>query len=608
MRYKLKSILLLPKPIFLGIFILIVSLLTISSIVKAVSLSPSGSPASTMYNLSDIYTRLTTNTTNTEGNHNLSSSASPSSTMHTLKEIYEAIPTIAANTVKLGTTYMGITGTLTPEGGTATVGDIFNGKTDYVTNDWNLDTGTLNLACNTATFNGTGNKVSDSYDGEGNGNNRWCMTDSGTATASDILLGKIAWVNGLPVTGNFSPSLGYTYGDNNAANVLTLAAGAGTYNVTNLIVGNVKSGITFGVSSTGTLTPEGGNATVSDLFSGKTANLTNDWVPDTGTLNLACNTGTFDGTANKVNDAYDGSGNGNNRWCMSDSGNATASDIVSGKVAWVNGLPVTGNFTLFAYGDSSASKVLTTATGAGTYNATNLTASTVKSGTAFGVGQTGAMYGDTDQSKVLGTASAAGTALKDLFNGSNTAGNIAGGSQIDGGVDDCNYSGTVCTTAPSNRYGKNWTVCAVGNHYCGTNDTGAAYRDESTGLVWSKTMNNSTYALDGSSGSNGIITWFAANNCVETSGSVCTKNTSLKTGCEASTGWNLPTQRQLLQAYIDGYYGNLDAGVSRSYWSNTTVSSNNANAWYITLSNAYTNYGAKTATEYIRCVQFSLGN
>ena len=64
-----------------------------------------------MYTLSDIYTRLTTNATSTEGDHSFSPPASPASSMYTLTQIYEAIPTIVANTVKLGTSYLGVSGT-----------------------------------------------------------------------------------------------------------------------------------------------------------------------------------------------------------------------------------------------------------------------------------------------------------------------------------------------------------------------------------------------------------------------------------------------------------------------------------------------------------------
>lgn len=65
-----------------------------------------------MYTLTDIYNRLTTNATATEGNHSLSSSENPAGTMYTLKQIYEAIPTIDATKILQGTTYLGVGGTI----------------------------------------------------------------------------------------------------------------------------------------------------------------------------------------------------------------------------------------------------------------------------------------------------------------------------------------------------------------------------------------------------------------------------------------------------------------------------------------------------------------
>jgi hypothetical protein len=149
------------------------------TVVYAGSLSPLLSPAATSYTLSDIYTRLTTNATATEANHAFSPAGSPASTLSTLTQIYEAIPTIVAAKVFTGSTYLGVTGTLTG-------------------------------ACVTATFNGTSNKIANANDGGGNGNNRWCMTDTGDAAVGDILTAKKAWVDGVEVTGTNAG--GITYG------------------------------------------------------------------------------------------------------------------------------------------------------------------------------------------------------------------------------------------------------------------------------------------------------------------------------------------------------------------------------------------------------------
>ena len=63
--------------------------------------------------------------------------------------------------------------------------------------------------------------------------------------------------------------------------------------------------------------------------------------------------------------------------------------IVIISVAVIFTIVKAGTLTAYTYGDNDASKVLTTAAAAGTYNATNLTVGTVKSGTLFGVNLTG---------------------------------------------------------------------------------------------------------------------------------------------------------------------------------------------------------------------------
>ena len=271
-------------------------------------------------------------------------------------------------------------------------------------------------------------------------------------------------------------------------------------------------------------------------------------------------------------------------------------DLATGSIkSGVNIFGTTGTL----YGDTDASKVLTMATASGTYNAANLSTSTVKLGTAFGVSQTGALYGDTNAAYVLGTASASGTSLVNLYNG--TSGAFTGGSQANGGADDYNNGG-----APSTgRYTMGWTACNAGNNYCGTGDTGADAKDDSTGLIWSLLCNGAgcdsfsdttpmTYSWDNSAANN----WSTAQNATSTASGLCTN------GDHGKTGWFLPHQKQLMQAYIDGSYGNLEAsGVSRYYWSATTKSDTATSAWLTNLSNGSTNYSAKTNATYVRCVR-----
>jgi hypothetical protein len=264
----------------LFVVILITIVLSVAITVNAGSLTPTTEPAVGSYTLKDIFNRLSTNATAISGDHDFSPTTTPQSIFPTLTEIYEAIPTIDPTRLFSGTSYLGVTGSLV-------------------------------LACATSTFDGTSNLVADIFDGSGNGASRWCMKDTGDSTDGDIILNKKAWVDGVEITGtmpvrtsdnsattsatstgrllltppagyydgvatvsttseNFTAeniktginlfgilgtmSTGWTYGDNDAEKVLTSATAFGTYNADNLIESNVKSGVTFGTSSTGTYT------------------------------------------------------------------------------------------------------------------------------------------------------------------------------------------------------------------------------------------------------------------------------------------------------------------------------------------------------------------
>ena len=598
-----------------------VSVVIISAVVRAGSLTPSSTPASDGYTLENVYTRLTTNGTSISGDFSMDPSGSPAGTQYTLDQIYSAIPTIVTNTVKLGTSYLGVDGTLVPDG-TATGADCLDTKTFYSGDSWTQKTGSL--------------------------------ATQTLSVANDTLS-----------AGNY--------------NATTLSAVD-----TDLATGNIKSGINiFGIDGDGNVVDtSSGNAIVADLFDSKIS-----WVDGssiTGSLDLACNTATFDGTGNIVANTYDGAGDGTNRWCMTDTGDVTASQMKTGSIAWVDGLAVTGSGTqtlsnatttlsagyyeattldsvdidltaanilsgktIFGisgtvYGDTNQAQVLTTATGAGTYNASNLTVDTVKSGTSFGVSSTGdypsttyPLSGDTGVtdatateicntneawtkagSLITGTLNPtastigvgntycgiAGTLLANLDNGSATSGDYP---QSVGGVDDYNNNGAM----PGDSYTSTWTTCDAGNSYCSTGDaTNADKKDESTGLVWSIWL-----------ASGATSNWFSANNCqypnglpgddgtCDTNGEVackCVKLTSSKTGCEAlgDGNWRLPSQKESMQAYIDGSWGNLSSA-GYSYWSATTKSYSTYGAWYTTLYYGRTNDTNKTNLIRSRCVR-----
>ncbi|MCX6783691.1 MAG: DUF1566 domain-containing protein [candidate division WWE3 bacterium] len=194
-----------------------------------------------------------------------------------------------------------------------------------------------------------------------------------------------------------------------------------------------------------------------------------------------------------------------------------------------------------------------------------------------------------------------------LKNGSGT-GTIVAYTKALGGVDDYNYNQTI----PSDTYKRTWVTCNSGNTYCGTGRSvlnGLVSQDPNTNLVWSPQINASS-------------TWFVANNCIPPGSSgnlgypagtcvnngdvscVCVKNTSPKTGCENYDDglWRLPYQKELMQSYIDGSWGNL-ATASAYYWASATTSNATQYAWYTFQASGYTYTNSKTVTYSVRCVR-----
>jgi len=181
-------------------------------------------------------------------------------------------------------------------------------------------------------------------------------------------------------------------------------------------------------------------------------------------------------------------------------------------------------------------------------------------------------------------------------------------SKEKGGVDDYNDGGSM----PSDTFSENFTQCTSANNYCGTGDStacagGVCYQDNRTNLVWSD-------YLDG--GAN--HTWFWVNNCWEPGSSgnpgSCTANGNVACQCfsypNASSGcavlgdgnWRVPHQKELMQVYINGSWGNLPHAGS-NFWSATTNSHDTHYAWIVNLHYGNTTNNTKTTNRYSRCVR-----
>lgn len=79
------------------------------------------------------------------------------------------------------------------------------------------------------------------------------------------------------------------------------------------------------------------------------------------------------------------------------------------------------------------------------------------------------------------------------------------------------------------------------------------------------------------------------------------------TGEDAETDWYLPSQKEILQAYIDGIYNtNATFATTNYYWTSTEVSDNSLKAWHLSLGNGYELSDTKTngaSDNYVRCVR-----
>ncbi len=189
-----------------------ISVLIIFALVQAGTITPpSGSPSAKFYTLSEIYTRLTTNATTTEGGHSFAFSDSLAGTGRTLTEIYGAIPTIDATKVLSGTSYLGIAGSMANNGAFA------------------------------LTASSSDQSVTAGY-------------YSGGTLAGDADLVAVNISNGVNIFGVIGNLIaGYLYGDSDASKVLTSATGndgANSYLATNLNNNTVKKGISYGVGPT----------------------------------------------------------------------------------------------------------------------------------------------------------------------------------------------------------------------------------------------------------------------------------------------------------------------------------------------------------------------
>lgn len=135
------------------------------------------------------------------------------------------------------------------------------------------------------------------------------------------------------------------------------------------------------------------------------------------------------------------------------------------------------------------------------------------------------------------------------------------------------------------------------------------WQDQRTGLYWTKDEGAYTNVFpDGSDGDHSLCPFFSdragydgldadCGNAINYCGAL-----SKDDGGGAKTDWYLPSQKELMQAYIDGIYNQADADTS-GFWSSTEKSNNPPVAWYVGLRYGSTIYTAKSNSRSVRCVR-----
>ena len=216
------------------------------------------------------------------------------------------------------------------------------------------------------------------------------FTADANATSGDILSGKTAYVNGVKVTGNIPSKAATTY--NVSTTDQTVPAGQYTSGVqtfrgvttSNIEAGNIKAGVTVKVGDagdddrikgvTGTFTSDA-NATAGDILPGKSGYVNGNKISGSMTTKAATtyNTSSSDqtiaagqylsgaqtirkvttsgisagnikaGVTVKVGDAGDDDRIAGVTGTFTSDGTAAAGDMLSGKIAYVNGNKITGN-------------------------------------------------------------------------------------------------------------------------------------------------------------------------------------------------------------------------------------------------------------------------
>jgi hypothetical protein len=553
--------------------------------------------------------------------------------------------------IKSGATIFGVGGSVIQASGNAGAGDVLTGKTfsnaggsgtGTMPNNGavTLTPGTSDQAIAAGYHNGSGKCAGDANLISGNiksgatifgvsGNSNVVNTGGATAGAGDMLSGKTAYANGSLLTGTV-PAGGNVTGSNGSLSMTipdALYSGSKTATAadSNLAPGNIRSGTAiFGVS--GSVIQASGNAGAGDVLTGKTfsnaSGAGSGTMPDNGAVSITPGTaaqtipaGYHNGAGSVAGDTDLVSGNiksgvnlfgvnGSSSVVDTASATATATDMASGKTAYVNGSLVTG--TVAAGANVSGGNGLKTFTipdgiysgsKTATANDSNLTAANISNGVTI-LGVTGTVL----PAQPLRT----------------------GQAQCDQG------SGTLgaCPGSPAGQDG--YLLKGATRSY--TVNANGTVTDNKTGLIWEKLDDNNANGIHDYSAT---FTWYNAFKKIQVlngnvAGCIAANNpdaccTGAGTGsCTAFAGqtdWRLPDQFELhsltdLGRYnpsIDPVFDTSCAGgctaatcsctQSSYYWSSTTWQGGSSEGWAVYFYGGSVGSYGKSNGGYVRAVR-----
>lgn len=269
----------------------------------------------------------------------------------------------------------------------------------------------------------------------------------------------------------------------------------------------------------------------------------------------------------------------------------TATNIRSGTYLF----GVVGSLTALLYGDNNANQVLTTASAPGSIaviSGNTAVASSSIQGTSFVLTVPQGYYSGADSVTV--STSSVNMFVNQEFQTKDDWVN-SGGTTGEYTAEEATW--TTVSGSPFAGYGS--------INYAGSGGdldlySGTVKQDTRTGLWWSDIS-----AVGASASSTGNVFTLSADGSRPTGGFAVGFCDALNTANFAGyADWYLPTQKQLMQAYVNGSANNLP-NPGNYFWSSTEHYGSTAVAWLVYLGFGFTDANTKVTSNYVRCVRSS---